>query len=94
MRWTPRHSKGGLKDMAQGTVRSFSTEKGYGFISPLGGGEDVFVEDFFVRHSAAAAPGFGILYQGERVAHQAAWDEWGPKAENVCVILSSWPTDR
>jgi CspA family cold shock protein len=94
LRWSLRNGKGGLKDMAQGTVTSFSAEKGYGFISPLGGGEDVFVEDFFVRHSASAAPGFGILYEGERVAYQAAWDEWGPKAENVCVILSSRPTDR
>jgi cold shock protein len=79
--------------MAQGKVKSFSAEKGYGFISPLGGGEDVFVEESFVRHSAAA-PGFGILYEGERVVYQAAWDEWGPKAENVCVILSSRPTHR
>ena len=79
--------------MAQGKVKSFSAEKGYGFISPLGGGENVFVEDFFVRHSAAD-PGLGILYEGERVVYQAAWDEWGPKAENVCVILSSRPTHR
>jgi CspA family cold shock protein len=75
-------------------IKSFSAEKGYGFISPLVGGEDVFVEDFSVRHSVAAAPGFGILYEGERVVYQAAWDEWGLKAENVCVILSSRPTDR
>ncbi len=94
MRWSPRNRKGGLKDMAQGKVKSFSAEKGYGFISPLGGGEDVFVEDFFVRHSVAAAPGFGILYEGERVVYQAAWDEWGPTAENVCVILSGRPADR
>ncbi len=93
MLWSPKNRKGGLKDMAQGKVKSFSAEKGYGFISPLGGGEDVFVEDFFVRHSLAA-PEFGILYEGERVVYQAAWDEWGPKAENVCVILSSRPTDR
>jgi CspA family cold shock protein len=79
--------------MAQGKVKSFSAEKGYGFISPLGGGEDVFVEEFFVRHSAADR-GLGILYEGERVVYQAAWDEWGPKAENVCVILSSRPADR
>ena len=93
MRWSPRNRKDGLTDMAQGKVKSFSAEKGYGFISPLGGGEDVFVEEFFVRHSAAA-PEFGILYEGERVVYQAAWDEWGPKAENVCVILSSRPTHR
>ena len=93
LRWSPRNRKDGLTDMAQGKVKSFSAEKGYGFISPLGGGEDVFVEEFFVRHSAAA-PEFGILYEGERVVYQAAWDEWGPKAENVCVILSSRPTHR
>ena len=93
MRWSTRNRKDGLKDIAQGKVKSFSAEKGYGFISPLGGGEDVFVEDFFVRHSAAA-PEFGILYEGERVVYQAAWDEWGPKAENVCVILRSRPADR
>jgi CspA family cold shock protein len=93
LRWSPKNMKGGLKDMAQGKVKSFSAEKGYGFISPLGGGEDVFVEGFFVRHSAAD-PGFGILYEGERVVYQAAWDEWGPKAENVCVILNSRPADR
>jgi cold shock protein len=94
LRWSPRNRKDELKDVAQGKVKSFSAEKGYGFISPLGGGEGVFVEDFFVRHSAAADPGFGILYEGERVVYQAAWDKWGPKAENVCVILSSRPTHR
>jgi cold shock protein len=91
--WSPKNRKGGLKDMAQGKVKSFSAEKGYGFISPLGGGENVFVEDFFVRHSVAD-PESGILYEGERVVYQTAWDEWGPKAENVCVILSSRPTHR
>lgn len=93
MRWSPRYRKDELTDMAQGKVKSFSAETGYGFISPLGGGEDVFVEEFFVRH-LAAAPEFGILYEGERVVYRAAWDEWGPKAENVCVILSSRPTHR
>ncbi len=94
MLWSPKNRKGGLKDMAQGKVKTFSAEKGYGFISPLGGGEDVFVEGFFVRHSVEAAPGFGILYEGERVVYQTAWDELGPKAENVCVILGSRPTHR
>ena len=46
-----------------------------------------------MRHSLAD-PEFGILYEGERVVYQTAWDEWGPKAENVCVILRSRPTDQ
>ena len=79
--------------MAEGRIKWYSHQLGHGFISPLGGGEDDFVGDFFVRHSPAA-PEFGILYEGERVVYQAAWDEWGPKAENVCVILSSRPTHR
>jgi cold shock protein len=85
--------KGGLGDMAQGKVKRFSQQKGYGFISPDDGGEDVFVEDFFVRHSAAAVPGVGTLYEGERVAYEVVQDRWGPTAENVCVMRSSRATD-
>ncbi len=40
--------------MVQGTVKWFSKNRGYGFISPLGGDEAVFVEDFFVRNSGVA----------------------------------------
>jgi CspA family cold shock protein len=80
--------------MAQGKVRWFSDEKGYGFISPLGGGEDVFVEDFFVRNTGVAGAGSRTLEEEERVAYQVTQDEWGPTAENVCILLSSRPTDR
>ncbi len=41
----PQNRKGGLKDMAQGTVKSFSTEKGYGFITPLDGSETELTSD-------------------------------------------------
>ena len=82
--------------MVQGTVKWFSKERGYGFISPLGGGEavSVFVEDFFVRNSGVASAGSRTLEEGERVAYQVTQDEWGPTAENVCILLSSRPTDR
>jgi CspA family cold shock protein len=81
--------------MSQGTVKWFSKERGYGFISPHGGGEEVFVEDFFVRYSRVADPGFGPLEDGELVAYEVVRDGWGPTAENVCVLRrSSHPTNR
>jgi CspA family cold shock protein len=80
--------------VVQGTVKWFSKERGYGFISPLGEGEDVFVEDFFVRNTGVASAGSRTLEEGERVAYQVTQDEWGPTAENVCILLNSRPTDR
>ena len=90
----PQDRKGELKDMVQGTVKWFSKKKGYGFIFPLGGGKAVFVEDFFVRNSGVAGAGSRALEEGERVAYQVTQDEWGPTAENVCILLSSRPSDR
>jgi cold shock protein len=89
-----QNKRGELKDMAQGTVKWFSEKRGYGFISPLGGGEAVFVEDFFVRNAGVASVGSRTLEEGERVAYQVTRDEWGPTAENVCILLGSRPTDR
>jgi CspA family cold shock protein len=89
-----QNRKGGLEDMVQGKVKWFSKKRGYGFISPLGGGEDVFVEDFFVRNTGVAGAGSRTLEEGERVAYQVTQDEWGATAENVCILLSSRPTDQ
>jgi cold shock protein len=94
LRWSPDYGKGGLKDMAQGKVKWFSKERGYGFISPLGGGEEVFVEDFFVRNSGVAGARSTTLEEGERVLYQVTRDEWGATAENVCVLRSTRPAVR
>ena len=80
--------------MAQGKVKWFSKKKGYGFISPLGGGEAVFVEDYFVRNTGVASAGSRALEVGERVAYQVTQDGWGPTAKNVCILLSSRPSVR
>jgi cold shock protein len=53
--------------MAQGTVRRFNEQKGYGFISPVHGGGDVFV-----RYSDIEGAGFRSLQEGERVTYKVA----------------------
>ena len=64
--------------MAQGTVKWFSTEKGYGFISPDDGSEDVFV-----HHTGIAGEGFKNLEEGEKVTYEVTQGRKGPQAENV-----------
>lgn len=65
-------------DETTGRVRWFSQEKGYGFITPDDGQEDVFV-----RHSSIQADGFRRLDAGQRVAFHRASDERGPRALRV-----------
>lgn len=62
-----------------GRVRWFSSEKGYGFIAPDRGGEDVFV-----RHSSIDADGFRTLEEGQTVTYEAGTDGRGPRALRVC----------
>jgi CspA family cold shock protein len=61
-----------------GEVRWFSAEKGYGFIAPDTGGEDVFV-----RHSSIHSDGFRSLDPGQRVAFRVSDDGRGPRAVEV-----------
>ena len=64
--------------MPQGTVKWFDNEKGYGFISPEDGSEDVFV-----HHTGIAGSGFKALEEGEKVTYEVTQGRKGPQAANV-----------
>ncbi|HEY0215277.1 MAG TPA: cold-shock protein [Cellulomonas sp.] len=67
--------------MAQGAVKWFNAEKGYGFIAQDGGGADVFV-----HYSAIDAQGYRSLEEGQRVEFEITQGPKGPQAEQVHAI--------
>jgi CspA family cold shock protein len=67
--------------MATGTVKWFSDEKGYGFITPDEGGKDLFV-----HHTGIAGTGFKSLAEGAKVEFEPTQGEKGPQAANVVLI--------
>ncbi len=77
----PGKRKVGADGMAQGTVKWFSDEKGYGFISPDDGGEDLFV-----HHTGIAGEGFKTLDEGAKVTYEATQGRKGMQAENVTPV--------
>jgi cold shock protein len=84
LQWSPnreRRAPGGLQYMAQGTVKWFNDEKGYGFISPDEGGEDVFV-----HHSGIAGNGYKSLDEGAKVSYEATQGQKGMQADNVSAV--------
>ena len=64
--------------MAQGTVKWFNAEKGFGFIAQEGGGDDVFV-----HFSAIEMPGYKSLEENQRVEFEVTQGPKGPQAEHV-----------
>ncbi len=64
--------------MATGTVKWFSDDKGFGFITP-----DDQSKDLFVHHSAIVADGYRSLTEGAKVTYDAEAGDKGPKAVNV-----------
>ena len=69
--------------MATGTVKWFSSEKGYGFITPDDGSDDLFV-----HHSAIVGEGFKSLAENARVQYEPAQGDKGPQATNVAELAS------
>lgn len=66
--------------MAEGKVKWFNEQKGFGFIQNDAGG------DVFVHHSAIQAAGFRTLTEGQRVSFEIKQGPKGPAAENVKVL--------
>ena len=66
--------------MAQGTVKFFNADKGYGFISREDG------DDIFVHFSAIVGDGFKSLDEGQRVEFEVGRGRKGDEAQNVRVL--------
>jgi CspA family cold shock protein len=66
--------------MATGIVKWFNDAKGFGFITPDGGGKDVFV-----HHTAIQAEGFRSLAEGQKVEYEVTEGPKGPQAANVRI---------
>jgi cold shock protein len=66
--------------MAQGTVKWFNSEKGYGFIAVDGG------QDLFVHYTAIDMEGYRSLEDGQRVEFEVGQGPKGPQAEQVRLV--------
>jgi len=75
--------------MPTGTVKWFSDDKGFGFITPDEGNRDLFV-----HHTAIVADGYRSLAEGSRVSYEEEEGNKGPKAVNVQKVFRPWPPLR
>ena len=76
--WRCSGRGGENEQVAQGTVKWFSDEKGYGFITPDDGSKDLFI-----HHSNILGDGFKSLSEGQTVSYEAGEGRKGPEATNV-----------
>ena len=67
--------------MAEGVVKWFSSEKGYGFITPDDGGKDLFV-----HFSEIQGSGYRNLEEGQRVSYEATEGQKGHQASTVVAL--------
>ncbi len=67
--------------MARGTVKWFNADKGFGFISPDDGGDDLFV-----HHSEVKTGGYASLQEGQKVEFQVGQGRKGPCATSVMPV--------
>ena len=67
--------------MAQGSVKWFNSEKGFGFIAQDGGGPDVFV-----HYSEIQGNGFKSLEENQRVQFEVGQGQKGPQAQAVNAV--------
>jgi CspA family cold shock protein len=86
----PRHCAGRLDasfdasmeaEMAVGTVKWFSAQKGFGFIQPTDGGNDVFV-----HISALERAGLGSLREGQKIRYEVVADRGKQAADHLSLV--------
>ena len=69
-----------MSEQNTGTVKWFNAKKGFGFITPSGGGKDLFV-----HHTSLQMDGFKTLNEDQHVSYEVGDSDRGPVATNVTI---------